>query len=118
MTLPRSAERLTIYVPQMHHRGHVPDYVKIVERARRFRMAGATVLHGSRGFGRSSTVHRRRSLSVADDVPVAVLVVDTAERVDAFLDDIADMVPDAVVSRHPVQVVIHRTGSEAGGPTR
>jgi uncharacterized protein len=111
MTLPRSAERLTIYLSQTEHHRGAPDYVKIVEVARKVGMAGATVVQGVAGFGASSTVHRRHAMSLADEVPVVVMVVDTPDRIDGFLRDITSLVPNAIAIRQSVEVAIHRSSS-------
>lgn len=111
MTLPRCAERLTIYVPQTEHHGSVPDYVKIVERARRSGLAGATVCQATKGFGAYTAVRRRHGV-LAVGVPVVVTVVETPERIDAFLTQIQDLATNGLMLRQPVEVAIHRTGRD------
>jgi PII-like signaling protein len=111
LTLPRRSERLTIYLEQTGRRGRVPDFVEIVERARTSRLAGATVVQGVEGFGRSGSVHRRHGLGVKADVPVVITIVDTSERIQAFLAEVEDLVPRGLIVRQPVEVVIHRDGA-------
>lgn len=119
MTLPRHAERLTIYLEQTEHRGRVSEFVEIVEKARALGLAGATVVQGAEGFGGSARVHRRHTLAVKADVPVVVTIVDTPEQIDRFLPEVEHLMPRGLVLRQPVEVVIHRSGKrapKAGGP--
>lgn len=115
MTLPRQAERLTIYLEQTEHHGGVPEFVEIVERARAAGLAGATVAQGMEGFGGSAQLHRRRAFSVRADVPVVVTIVDTTERVDRFLAEVEHLMARGLIVRQPVEVVIHRRGAPGGG---
>jgi len=110
LTLPHNAERLTIYLEQTEHHGGTPEFVEIIERARRMGMAGATLIAGAEGFGGAATVHRRHLLSVKADVPVVITIVDTAENVDRFLPEVERLMPRGLILRQPVEVVIHRTG--------
>ena len=110
MTLPSRAERLTIYLSETDHHGRVPVFVEIVERARRTGLAGAIVLQGIEGFGRSTKVHRWHALGMEEDVPVTIVVVDETEKIDQFLVDIDPLLEHGLVLRQPVQVVLHRSG--------
>jgi len=111
MALTGTAERLMIYLEQTDHRGSTPAYVEIVERARKAEMAGATVLQGIEGFGVTSRIHRHHALSVVEDVPVVVIVIDTPTRIDSFLASLDDMHLECLVVRQPVEVVAHRPRS-------
>lgn len=113
MVLTRSAERLMIYLGQSeHHTGTTPTYVEIVERARKAKLAGATVLGGVEGFGAANQMHRRHAMSVSEDVPVVVIVVDSSSKIESFLSGLDDMRLDAMVVRQPVEVVAHRSRKE------
>lgn len=106
-TLPLRAQRVSIYLSQTQHHGHASDYVEIVNRARKLGMAGATVVQGIQGFGTSSSLHRRHARSVAAEVPVVVTLIDTQERVEAFLAEIRDVTVKGTVTRRDVQVIFH-----------
>jgi len=83
--LPGPARRLTVYVGEDDQWHHKPLYTEIVHRAHSAGLAGASVFRGIEGFGAGNHVHTTRLLSLSDDLPVAVVLVDTAERIDAFL---------------------------------
>lgn len=108
MTLTGTAERLMIYLEQTDHRRTTPAYVEIVERARKAELAGATVLQGIEGFGAASQMHRHHALSVVEDVPVVVIVIDTPSRIESFVSSLEDMHLEGLVVRQPVEVVAHR----------
>jgi hypothetical protein len=46
-------------------------------------MAGATVLRGPLGFGRSSVLHTAKILRLSQDLPIVVEIVDAPEKIDA-----------------------------------
>lgn len=109
MTAPREplhgpALRLTVLVGEDEQWHHHPLYTEIVHRAHRDGLAGATVLRGVEGYASSGRIHTDRLLSLAENLPVAVVVVDTEERVRAFLDRL-DIVGDGLVTLEPVEVV-------------
>lgn len=92
-TIPgtRRALRVTVYVGEgdtVHHR---PLYSEIVRRAHRAGLAGASVFRGIEGFGASSRVHTARLLSLSEDLPVTVVMVDAPARVQAFLPELAEL---------------------------
>ncbi len=105
MRLNGQATRLTIFVGESHQYHHHPLYTEIVHRAYRAKLAGAAVFHGVEGYGSTGTIHTRRILSLADDLPVMIVIVDTEERVRAFVDSLESLVTRATCLLEPVQVV-------------
>jgi uncharacterized protein len=108
-----TASRLTIFVDEADQWHHRPLYTEIVHRAHAAGLAGATVLRGIEGFGASSRVHTGRLVSLGTDLPVVVLVVDAAERVDAFLAQLDEIVAEGLVIRDEVRVVTYREDGPA-----
>jgi PII-like signaling protein len=72
-------------------------------------MAGATVLRGIEGFGKSNALHTAHILRLSDDLPIVIECVDTAEKVEAVLPVIDEMIGDGLVTLERVDVRIHRS---------
>ena len=102
---PRQGLRLSIYVGEDDQAHHRPLYAEIVHRAHAAGLAGASVFRGMEGYGASSHVHTSRILSLSEDLPVSVVIVDAADRVEAFLPELAELAPDALVTVDEVRVV-------------
>jgi uncharacterized protein len=105
------AQRLTIIVGETDIVRHRPLYTEIVHRAHEAGLIGASVFRGVEGFGASGRVHTTRLLDLAEDLPVSVVIVDTAEKIDAFLPRLEEIVGDGLVLIEDVQV-IHHAGQE------
>ncbi|MFG2909623.1 DUF190 domain-containing protein [Kitasatospora sp. NPDC048286] len=107
------ALRLTVLVGESDRWHHRPLYSEIVHRARAAGLAGASVFRGIEGFGASSLVHTTRLLSLSEDLPVAVVIVDEEERVRAFLPQLDGMVAEGLVLLDRCEVVTY-AGREPG----
>ncbi|HEY3687662.1 MAG TPA: DUF190 domain-containing protein [Streptosporangiaceae bacterium] len=104
MRLAGPAVRLTIYVGEDDQHGHHPLYSEIVRRARAAGLAGASVFRGLEGFGASSHIHTSRLLSLSQDLPLAIVIVDVEERVSEFLLELDELIDEGLVTLEPVQV--------------
>ncbi|MFF3731374.1 DUF190 domain-containing protein [Streptomyces sp. NPDC002476] len=105
MRLTGSALRVTVFVGETDMWHHKPVYTEIVHRAREAGLAGASVFRGIEGFGASSLIHTVRLLSLSEDLPVAVVIVDTEERIRAFLPQIDELVAQGLVVLDDCEVV-------------
>ncbi|MEU2061211.1 DUF190 domain-containing protein [Streptomyces sp. NPDC013455] len=116
MTSPTGrALRLTVYVGENDTWHHKPLYSEIVHRAHAAGLAGASAFRGVEGFGASSRIHTSRLLSLSEDLPVAVVVVDAEERVRAFLPRLAELVGEHLVTLEECEVVLPRTDRPPAG---
>jgi len=108
MKLPDESQLLRIYVGETdRHRGRLL-YEVIVEKAREMGMAGATVLHGVMGFGAHSRMHTSKLLRLSEDLPVVIEIVDSPERMAAFLPVLDVMVEEGLVTLEKVRVIAYR----------
>jgi PII-like signaling protein len=108
------ALRLTVFIGENHMWRHKPLYSEIVHRAHKAGLAGASVFRGIEGFGASSLIHTSRLLSLSEDLPVAVVIVDTEARVRAFLPELDELVSQGLVMLDDCEVIRY-VGREKGG---
>ncbi len=113
-----AAVRLTVYLGESDRAGNRPLYTEIVRRARDAGLAGATVLRGLEGFGASQVVHTSRLLTLSEDLPIVIVLVDTAERMDAFLPVLDGMVGGGLVVREDVEVLRYAAADRGEGEQR
>ena len=102
------AQRVSIYVDESVQYKRHPLYTEIVHRAHAQGLAGATVLRGIEGYGASNHIHTTRMLSLSQDLPLVVVIVDSEERIAAFLPQLEEIVGDGLVVLDEVQVVLYR----------
>jgi PII-like signaling protein len=102
------ALRLTVFVGESDRWHHRPLATEIVHRAHAAGLAGASVFRGVEGFGASSVVHTTRLLSMSQDLPVAVVIVDEEQRVRAFLPQLDELVQEGLVILDEVEVIRYR----------
>jgi len=109
MKIPEDGSLLRIFVGESDKHGHVPLYEAIVLKAREAGLAGATVLRGVMGFGRHSVMHTAKILRLSEDLPMIVEIVDSLEKIEAFLPTLDAMVPEGLVTLEPVRVIHYRS---------
>jgi uncharacterized protein len=112
MTLTGPARRLTIVVGEDDTWHGKPVYTEIVHRAHAAGLAGASVFRGIEGYGASNHIHTTRILSLSDDLPVAIVIVDAPEKIDAFLPALDELITEGLVTVDEVEVVRY-TGRDA-----
>jgi len=110
MELPQEAQLLRIFIGESDKYKGKPLYEAIVSRARELSMAGATVLRGILGFGAHSRLHSAKILRLSEDLPVVIEIVDTPERIQAFLPHLDEMITEGLVTLEKVQVLYYRRG--------
>jgi uncharacterized protein len=105
MRLSGPARRLTVFIGEDDQWHHKPLYTEIVHRARAAGLAGASVFRGLEGYGASSRIHTTRILSLSQDLPLAVVIVDSAERIEQFLPQLDELVSEGLVILDDVDVI-------------
>jgi len=110
MQLPRDALLLRIFVGEDDRAEGLPLYEAIVLKAREAQLAGATVLRGPMGFGRSSRLHTTKILRLSEDLPFIVEIVDSEERINAFLPVLETIMGSGLVTLEKVRVIRYGDG--------
>ena len=105
MSASERARRLTIYVGETDQWHHRPLFVEIVHRAHRAGLAGATAIRGFEGYGGTNHIHTVRLLSLSEDLPVAVTIIDTPERIEAFLPVLEEVMTGGMATLEDVEVL-------------
>ena len=113
MHLPEDALLLRIYLGESDRWHHQPLYEAIVMKARELHLAGATVLRGPMGFGAASRIHTAKILRLSIDLPLVIEIVDTEEKVKAFLPTLDEMMGGGLVTLEKVKVIHYRDGTKA-----
>jgi PII-like signaling protein len=104
---------LRIFVGESDRWEGRPLFEAIVHKVREQGGAGATVLRGIEGFGAHSRIHTARILRLSEDLPIVIEVVDTAERIDALLPALDEMIEDGLVTIETVRILRYRPGRES-----
>ena len=114
MQLGGPQKRLTIFIGESDRVGHTPLATEIVQRAHAAGLAGVTVLRGVEGYGASNHIHTTRILSLSDDLPMLVIIIDSSTAIDAFLPTLDELITEGLVIVDDVEVVkyVGRAGKE------
>jgi PII-like signaling protein len=99
---------LRIFIGESDSSDGRPLYQAIVETLRREGLAGATVLRGIEGFGKSSRLHASHVLRLSEDLPIVIECVDTAEKIEATLPGLDAMIGDGLITIEKVDVRVYR----------
>lgn len=117
MQVPEEAQLLRIFVGESDKHGHHPLYEVIVKQAREAHLAGATMLRGPMGFGKSSHIHTEKILQLSMDMPCIVEIVDSEEKIGAFLPILDSLIAEAgaLVTLENIKVLHYRAKGQATG---
>lgn len=115
MKLSGTGKLLRIFIGESDRHGAQPLYTAIVEEARKRELSGATVFKGIEGFGGHSVVHAARLFDLSTDLPILIEVVDTEEKIRAFIPVLDGMVHEGLITLETVEIIRYKTGSPKGG---
>jgi PII-like signaling protein len=113
MQIPNDAVLLRIFIGESDRWQHKPLYEAIVLKAREMHLAGATVLRGPMGFGKSSRLHTAKIVRLSMDLPLVIEIVDSEEKINLFLPTLDEMVGGGLVTLEKVKVVHYRSGEDS-----
>jgi len=108
MEVPRDSLLLRIFIGESDRFEHKPLYEAIVLKARELHLGGATVLRGPMGFGKSSRMHTAKILRLSMDLPMVIEIVDSEDKINAFLPALEGMMSGGMITLERVQVIEYR----------
>ena len=109
MNVPEDGYLLRIFIGESDRHGQHPLYEAIVLKARETGLAGATVVRGVMGFGKNSVIHTAKILRLSEDLPMIIEIVDSLEKVEAFLPALDEMINDGLVTMERVKVLHYKS---------
>src|SRR6266849_3962227 len=118
MQIPHEAVLLRIFIGESDRYEHRPLYEAIVLRAREMHLAGATVLRGPMGFGKSSRLHTAKILRLSMDLPLVIEIVDTEEKINGFLPVLDEKMKGGLVTLEKVRVIDYRANETPVEPPK
>jgi PII-like signaling protein len=113
MRIPEEGQLLRIFIGESDRWHGKPLYEAIILKAREMGIAGATMLRGLMGYGAGSRIHTAKILRLSEDLPIVVEIVDSAEKIAAFLPAIEEMVQEGLVTLENIRVLQYRSGTRA-----
>jgi hypothetical protein len=117
MHLPHDAVLLRIFIGESDRWHHQPLYEALVLKAREMHLAGATVLRGPMGFGKSSRMHTAKILRLSMDSPLVIEIVDSEEKINAFLPVLDEMMKGGLVTLEKAKVIDYRADPNLAAQT-
>jgi len=112
MQIPRDAVLLRIFFGEDDKFESRPLYEAIVMTARENHLAGATVLRGPMGFGKSSRLHTTKILRLSFDLPLVIEIVDAEGKINTFLPVLDEMMKGGLVTLEKARVIDYRADEE------
>lgn len=105
MQIPKDAQLLRVFIGEDDKDNGRPLYEAIVLKAREMHLAGATVLRGAMGYGHSSRLHTAKILRLSEDLPLVIEIVDSEEKISAFLPELDRLMSSGLVTIEKLQVL-------------
>ena len=110
--IPTEGKLLRIFIGEDDRWHGRPLHEAIIEEARRRGLAGATAWKGFTGFGANSRLHTTKILRLSEDLPIGVEVVDSPEKIAAFLPVLDEMVTEGLVTVERAEVILYRSSKK------
>lgn len=110
MSLPEEGYLLRIFIGESDKKDGSLLYEWLVRKAREEGLAGATVLRGMMGFGAHSRIHTFKIERLSEDLPIIIEIVDTKEKLEAFLDLIDDEIQEGLATLEKAYIRFYRSG--------
>jgi uncharacterized protein len=118
MELKGEAKLLRIFISNTDKFKHTPLYEMIVLAAKRYGMAGATVLKGTMGYGSSSVVRSVKFWEITEKLPMVIEIVDEADKIEKFTEKILPWFEKlrygCMITIEKANIVLYKQGAKKG----
>ena len=108
MKIPNEGQLLRIFIGEGNRHEGRPLYEWIVLQAKKMGLAGATVLRGVMGYGANSRIHTSKIMRLSEDLPIIIEIVDTSEKLAAFLSHIDTVICEGLATLEKADVQFYR----------
>ena len=115
MKIPSQGTLLRVFIGESDKWQGMPLYQAIIELGKKEGMAGATAIKGFMGFGCKSHMHTTKLLRLSEDLPVVIEMVDSDEKITAFIRHLDGMVKEGLTTIEKTNVIMYRAGNEHSG---
>jgi len=113
MHLPEEGYLLRIFIDESDRHEGKPLYEWLVLKAREHKLAGATVLRGVLGYGANTRViHSFKIERLSEDMPMGVEIVDTKEKLEAFLEAVDEYIQAGLVTLEKAQIRFYKANKK------
>lgn len=113
MKIEGEAKLLRIFIGETDKIGHIPVYEKIVSEARKLNLAGATVYKGIMGYGGNSVIHSAKILTISEDLPLVIEIVDELKKIEDFIPSVEKIFEESncggLITMEKAEIIIFRT---------
>lgn len=116
MLLPGPAKKVTVYINEDARYRHGSLYEAVLDFLRHRHVAGGTASRAIAGFGANRVIHSQKSEYLAEHLPIRVEFVDRAERIEALLPALREMVGDGLIEIQDTTVLPAPGHKAAPGP--
>ena len=116
MKIEGDAKLLRIFIGETDKIGSVPVYEKIVTEARKKELAGATVYKGIMGYGGNSVIHSAKILTISEDLPLVIEIVDEINKIEEFIPTVEKIFEESnsggLITMEKAEIIKFRTSKK------
>jgi PII-like signaling protein len=104
MCVLEDMQLMRIFIGDSDRHDHKPLYEAIIHAAHEQQLVGATAIRGYMGFGAHRRIHTAKVVRLSESLPVVVEIVDSPEKIQAFLPVLDALTDEALVMIQPAKV--------------
>jgi len=108
------AKLMRIFIGESDRWLEKPLHEQLVKAMRANDLAGVTVYRGIMGYGAHRRVHKNKPFHLSHDASIMLTVVDTEEKLKAFLPIVDEMVQEGLVVLSDVDIIKYAHRAETG----